>query len=289
MINKKMTDHFNPRSPHRERPKSRRRQRVLQQFQSTLPSQGATDASGNTGYKSLYFNPRSPHRERPTADARVPSFLIISIHAPLTGSDAKATKYTDCKKVFQSTLPSQGATAYAQVSERPTTYFNPRSPHRERRNAFFSPASAVVISIHAPLTGSDNLFSGFVSFAFDFNPRSPHRERLMETGGTSDTNNFNPRSPHRERRYVSSPATSVDAFQSTLPSQGATGSKCGLSYWNVFQSTLPSQGATCPFPLSVPVCKFQSTLPSQGATCFLRCLPLGCTISIHAPITGSDA
>ena len=149
-----MTDHFNPRSPHRERPKSRRRQRVLQQFQSTLPSQGATDASGNTGYKSLYFNPRSPHRERPTADARVPSFLIISIHAPLTGSDAKATKYTDCKKVFQSTLPSQGATEESSSEKCGTKNFNPRSPHRERQGR-----------------------AGRAGRSRNFNPRSPHRER----------------------------------------------------------------------------------------------------------------
>ena len=55
---------FNPRSPHRER--LRRTQRSLWQggFQSTLPSQGATDLRVGIYTGGSHFNPRSPHRER---------------------------------------------------------------------------------------------------------------------------------------------------------------------------------------------------------------------------------
>ena len=102
------------------------------QFQSTLPSQGATDLPEG-----------------------IASVLDISIHAPLTGSDRTFLILNIRGTIFQSTLPSQGATfilgymlGIQQISiHAPLTgsdylaifyvfqnkYFNPRSPHRERR------------------------------------------------------------------------------------------------------------------------------------------------------------
>ena len=121
---------FNPRSPHRERHVDKPITEHSLLFQSTLPSQGATNTRGRSGRNS-HFNPRSPHRERPTPGSRLtqawtfqstlPSqgatvvqcqFLLqsdISIHAPLTGSDLRG--------IWSNTGDS---------------YFNPRSPHRER-------------------------------------------------------------------------------------------------------------------------------------------------------------
>ena len=58
-----------------------------QLFQSTLPSQGATEIK----------------RQQIIATE-------ISIHAPLTGSDVDILFNTGRLKIFQSTLPSQGAT-----------------------------------------------------------------------------------------------------------------------------------------------------------------------------------
>ena len=104
------SDYFNPRSPHRERPRI-----------SVI-----VVASSN-------FNPRSPHRER-HKDA---SFWCISdqisIHAPLTGSDARAMETLKYRSTFQSTLPSQGATFVQYHLYSTFSHFNPRSPHRERR------------------------------------------------------------------------------------------------------------------------------------------------------------
>ncbi len=57
------------------------------QFQSTLPSQGATDLPEG-----------------------IASVLDISIHAPLTGSDRTFLILNIRGTIFQSTLPSQGAT-----------------------------------------------------------------------------------------------------------------------------------------------------------------------------------
>ena len=146
-------------------------------FQSTLPSQGATNSSTRRFAVSLHFNPRSPHRERlyaqfnkyfeeqfqstlPSQGATRPSrkrkqWQKISIHAPLTGSDKKRLILTIQEYLFQSTLPSQGATNCSIKSSSSLENFNPRSPHRERLGISISNSSLYHISIHAPLTGSD--------------------------------------------------------------------------------------------------------------------------------------
>ena len=56
--------HFNPRSPHGERPDGADNAIVKGVFQSTLPAWGATPFMGTGGVCSQYFNPRSPHGER---------------------------------------------------------------------------------------------------------------------------------------------------------------------------------------------------------------------------------
>ena len=168
---------FNPRSPHRERPRSTAIRPAPEQFQSTLPSQGATLNSFDHVISTRYFNPRSPHRERHLYILRISDLGVISIHAPLTGSDAGTVASYKVTGTFQSTLPSQGATLSADW----VTY-------------------ACTISIHAPLTGSDVSILLNSSIAEDFNPRSPHRERHFGDLHNCDNVDFNPRSPHRERQ-----------------------------------------------------------------------------------------
>ena len=168
---------FNPRSPHGERP-------------SPQAGQAA---------KKKYFNPRSPHGERLDALALRIKRKIISIHAPLTGSDLRRSRPPPCRARISIHAPLTG------------------SDH-----VVIATLSMSQISIHAPLTGSD--------------VRQRHPGHVC--------NNFNPRSPHGERL-----ATFV------APQKA-----------NVFQSTLPSRGATWP-----------SSLLSRYST-----------ISIHAPLTGSD-
>ena len=79
------------------------------------------------------FNPRSPHGERPRLHRRECRLLLISIHAPRTGSDATYFAMQIASDVFQSTLPARGATP-------PDTIII---------------AQGIYISIHAPRTGSD--------------------------------------------------------------------------------------------------------------------------------------
>ena len=144
------------------------------------------------------FNPRSPHRERPLIKSRTPYSDLFQSTLPSQGATFNSA-ILKAKRTFQSTLPSQGATF----------------PHLV------------------------NLFANV-----DFNPRSPHRERHRSYIYTLEKSNFNPRSPHRERLVPLTMAGAAYQFQSTLPSQGATKHVSDFNAELQFQSTLPSQGAT---------------------------------------------
>ena len=87
----------------------------VEQFQSTLPSQGATFCHNVIPLIDNNFNPRSPHRERPSGRKLGLYNLRISIHAPLTGSDSVSRNSASVIHKFQSTLPSQGATANIHI------------------------------------------------------------------------------------------------------------------------------------------------------------------------------
>ncbi len=217
-----MHGNFNPRSPHGERLKYQRDVNIVIKFQSTLPARGATKARAQrwnrlvisihaprtgsdqspraTVESARHFNPRSPHGERPkparnggigssfqsTLPARGATRpvrllllrLAISIHAPRTGSDillfsSKAaffyfnprsphgerrihtSAHLQANSKFQSTLPARGATTKHMAHRRKFPYFNPRSPHGERPIVRVGDAISNAISIHAPRTGSD--------------------------------------------------------------------------------------------------------------------------------------
>ena len=169
--------------------------------------------------------------------------------------------------IFQSTLPLRGATWGAGYFSWSGYHFNPRSPYGERRGATMITAADVVISIHAPLTGSDRYRVQPVDrLPADFNPRSPYGER------------------HGKARFFSR----VDIFQSTLPLRGATVFHAIFLLITRFQSTLPLRGATPTGQRAGQQLLFQSTLPLRGATTLRAWSTIHYIISIHAPLTGSD-
>ena len=100
---------FNPRSPCGERPPEALAFWIALLFQSTLPLRGATSRLRAYAFTKDDFNPRSPCGERPVL--RIPSQI---------------------GRIFQSTLPLRGATVVIYVF-----------------------AQVILISIHAPLAGSD--------------------------------------------------------------------------------------------------------------------------------------
>ena len=125
-------ENFNPRSPHRERRLDTDQCYKSNLFQSTLPSQGATHLNSKCGNVSR-----------------------ISIHAPLTGSDRIYLMTKIKKQEFQSTLPSQGATLISHTVHH-LAKFQSTLPSQGATRCFTRNSIWIIISIHAPLTGSDH-------------------------------------------------------------------------------------------------------------------------------------
>ena len=235
------------------------------------------------------FNPRSPYGERRELAAFNADLQKISIHAPRTGSDATSRSVFSLsaefqstlpvrgatmvdfargdKSLFQSTLPVRGATRGANLLLLKIIYFNPRSPYGERPGCGRAVTKPVLISIHAPRTGSDL-----------------HADNL---GGVDGISIHAPRTGSdnslAKLEYV------YASFQSTLPVRGATSGPLGAAAATNISIHAPRTGSDAlkPPPPAPPL-PFQSTLPVRGATkIFLsRHTPRG--ISIHAPRTGSD-
>ena len=84
------------------------------------------------------------------------------------------------------------------------------------------PIIKLVISIHAPLTGSDRGCKFRARKWGNFNPRSPYGERPARGCVFLQDVNFNPRSPYGERPETRANAARGSRFQSTLPLRGAT-------------------------------------------------------------------
>ena len=116
------------------------------------------------------------------------------------GSDDYSPAIGEWVWTFQSTLPAWGATWQCIAFPMRFAYFNPRSPHGERRvlYAFIKILSTFQSTLPAwGATGKD----------------SPPGKKQFH---------FNPRSPHGERLHLKYFAFISDSFQSTLPAWGAT-------------------------------------------------------------------
>ena len=170
---------------------------------------------------------------------------MISIRAPLAGSDANDIACLACRYHFNPRSP---------CGERPSRcrrcyrgrYFNPRSPCGERRPNCC--ASLVLRS--------------------NFNPRSPCGERQAFTASICCTSNFNPRSPCGERRAC--PAPWCRRYRYFNP-RSPCGERLRPDAVDVTAVDIsiraPLAGSDCYFtPKSRIIFKFQSALPLRGAT-----------------------
>ena len=212
---------FNPRSPHGERPASRRTESARNGFQSTLPARGATQRNRKKNSIRTDFNPRSPHGERLDIDNKLQVAFTFQSTLPARGATASG-QFLANMAVFQSTLPARGATLLRDTRCR-----------------------GLRISIHAPRTGSDAAFGFLLRFVCQFQSTLPARGATRKRSTISLTSiisihaprtgsdhrragsrhaemDFNPRSPHGERPKISSALKGKYIFQSTLPARGAT-------------------------------------------------------------------
>ena len=217
------------------------------------------------------------------------STIYISIHAPRTGSDADSQQLNAVNSYFNPRSP-HGERRLVSYLFHPPKNFNPRSPHGER--------------LKYRITNMEEK---------DFNPRSPHGERRDPRRGSfvsedisihaprtgSDIcpvtqaglpGNFNPRSPHGERHAAFHAQRIAHLFQSTLPARGATPGEQPGAARRKFQSTLPARGATFAANLESRACEGVSNPPpptgSDRFPAFMRAAPP--VITTPAPRTGSD-
>ena len=123
---------FNPRSPHRERPKRCFCGILIIKFQSTLPSQGATERVILTNHIFKPFQSTLPSQG--ATCTRYPQYFYHSHFNPRSPHRERLYYFDGNRQYFD---------------------FNPRSPHRERRFRTYKAQFHSPISIHAPLTGSD--------------------------------------------------------------------------------------------------------------------------------------
>ena len=192
----------------------------------------------------------------------------ISIHAPRTGSDSPPSRRPPSAQYFNPRSP-HGERRHLRAAGRcADKHFNPRSPHGERQGNRRRGRCLIWISIHAPRTGSD------VPNQAGFTGGKKISIHAPRTGSDH--------SDKEEQRHA--------GFQSTLPARGATnppddgpaaraisihaprtGSDFSVRVRQKskyqFQSTLPARGATgYVTTLLNSDDTFQSTLPARGAT-----------------------
>ena len=170
------------------------------------------------------------------------------------------------EKIFQSTLPLRGATPAAHLDPRRSA-FQSTLPLRGATLAEQRVDLLRDISIHAPLAGSDQ----------------------PQGGGRRARRDFNPRSPCGERRDWLTPEEHERQFQSTLPLRGATHILCACLMTSTFQSTLPLRGATKMAVRRRRVIQYFNPRSPCGERRWTEYLKRRArTISIHAPLAGSD-
>ena len=226
--------HFNPRSPHGERPIFAIRHSARKLFQSTLPARGATtqlDTAFQSADISIHaprtgsdngvlsdvtnvvdFNPRSPHGERPEVGAKYNNYELISIHAPRTGSDSLCALAVIVGLVISIHAPRTGSDAGLPHLVSCPADFNPRSPHGERLHNVLQSTRLVNISIHAPRTGSDSSLLPVSLRRWYFNPRSPHGERrLLPSGWRNSPYNISIHAPRTGSDKVFHTLTALNA------------------------------------------------------------------------------
>ena len=168
--------------------------------------------------------------------------------------------------------------------------FQPTLPARGATGVIGVPCASIVISTHAPRTGSDLKAAEDVRRFRDFNPRSPHGERRRRPRRCPPMpRNFNPRSPHGERRRRIPAPTRRRYFNPRSPH----GERPVLSgrepLLDLFQPTLPARGATLSVAGKRAGIHISTHAPRTGSDCWRSSGHRRSRISTHAPRTGSDA
>ena len=210
------------------------------------------------------FNPRSPYGERQIGGQWRTARHHFNPRSPY-GERLLSLLGMIYPLTFQSTLPLRGATCPVFLAPFPD-WISIHAPLTGSDNIPPHSLLLIDISIHAPLTGSDNITLRYSDNA-DISIHAPLTgSDINATIITSNNTDFNPRSPYGERHWIVFSIFSISYFNPRSP-----------------YGERPSSTIATP-----PSYEFQSTLPLRGATPENTDTAAQEQISIHAPLTGSD-
>ena len=287
-IDARRCSHFNPRSLHGERHESVAKRNVRHPISIHAPCTGSDTFPARPTSRPATFQSTLPARGATTFVLRGERSALISIHAPCTGSDIRALSDIPEHDVFQSTLPARGATTNGLETFGHSS-FQSTLPARGATFLHVAEKQQILISIHAPCTGSDQISSsgrgapkpfqstlparGATKFEAHYHVTSVISIHAPCTGSDpTDANTgflsryFNPRSLHGER----------------------LGNGVELENDAIFQSTLPARGATETLTRIAEVYPISTHAPRTGSDFIPTLHTPAIKISTHAPRTGSD-
>ena len=163
-----------------------------------IPRIGTTMRFGRRYCAPANFNPR------PVRGATYPRMILkisrqFQSTPPIRGTTIQAIASNSLCQ-FQSPLPMRGTTAGGVEALLLAGIFQSTLPSRGATVNFTRTQKDKKISIHAPLAGSDCKLHAHAKRQKDFNPRSPRGERLIDAATLVASAYFNPRSPRGERR-----------------------------------------------------------------------------------------
>ena len=192
--------HFNPRSPHGERPARPGGHPAPCHFNPRSPH-GERRRSIQLGGQLPHFNPRSPHGER--RDHRQPAPERVHFNPRSPHGERHLRGQAGARPLHFNPRSPHGERPGGGAGQHRHRHFNPRSPHGER------PARRC-----CACTGRTN-----------FNPRSPHGERHADVPRMVDGCPFQSTLPARGATDGNVRRGDSGRFQSTLPARGATGGR----------------------------------------------------------------
>ena len=217
-----VSGHFNPRSPHGERPEKPPAAHQPPEISTHAPRTGSDlTRGGDERGGGMAFQPTLPARGATYLRGSPALPAPISTHAPRTGSDDVRVAGNEQIVTISTHAPRTGSDTTTPEERALDSNFNPRSPHGERRAALVPCAVCQAFQPTLPARGATRpavvLMLGCV-----FQPTLPARGATLSAASATCTDAisthaprtgsdkcatpappvciyFNPRSPHGER------------------------------------------------------------------------------------------
>ena len=235
----------------------------------------------------------------------------ISIHAPRTGSDRTCSTPWSGSAIISIHAPRTGSDTIGMINYKKSIYFNPRSPHGERRTLAGYHLPHGTFQSTLPARGATHSFIYYLHI-FQFQSTLPARGATSmfsvnyrswrisihapRTGSDFSAPSivlrrayFNPRSPHGERPVPRCHFLPQIHFNPRSPHGERPGLFALPFMRQSFQSTLPARGATDSVTRSQLIFANFNPRSPHGERRHEGDDPrYVAKISIHAPRTGSD-